>query len=111
VVKDCLACDLAAGRLPLPGGIIHETSYWLVEHSVGSLGVGTLIVKPRRHVTRVAQLEQAEAEELGPLLQQTAAVVDDLAAECSDARLRAAVRATRDPDRAAGGRAPRPADA
>jgi hypothetical protein len=42
----CLACDLAEGRLPLPGGRIHETTHWLVEHCVGPLAVGTLIVKP-----------------------------------------------------------------
>lgn len=27
---------------------IHETTHWLVEHCVGPLGLGTLIVKPRR---------------------------------------------------------------
>ena len=34
-VAGCLACDLTAGRLPLPGGRIHETDYWIVEHCVG----------------------------------------------------------------------------
>jgi hypothetical protein len=49
-MNDCLACDLTEGRVPLPGGLIHETSRWRVEHCVGPLGVGTLIVKPKRHV-------------------------------------------------------------
>jgi diadenosine tetraphosphate (Ap4A) HIT family hydrolase len=80
VVEGCLACDLADGRLDLPGGRIHETEHWIVEHCVGPLGVGTLLVKPKRHVTRVAELEADEAAELGPLLQRTAAVVDDLVA-------------------------------
>lgn len=70
----CLACDLAEGRTPLPGGRIHETNHWLVEHCVGPLGPGTLVVKPRRHVTSVAALSEAEASELGPLL-RTASVV------------------------------------
>ena len=74
----CLACDLAAGRQPLPGGVIAETEYWLVEHCVGPLGVGTLLVKPKRHVTRVSHLSPEEAAEQGPLLQRAAAVVDDL---------------------------------
>lgn len=26
----CLACDLAAGRRPLPGGRIFRTEFWLV---------------------------------------------------------------------------------
>ena len=77
-VKGCLACDLAEGRVPLPGGVIHETANWFVEHTVGALGVGTLILKPKRHVTRVSELTDDEAVELGPLLLRCAAVVDEL---------------------------------
>jgi diadenosine tetraphosphate (Ap4A) HIT family hydrolase len=66
--------------MPLPGGVIHETEHWYVEHCVGPLGVGTLLVKPKRHVTRVSQLVDAEAVELGPLLHQSAAVVDEVVA-------------------------------
>lgn len=78
--QSCLACDLASGRRPLPGGLIHETQRWRVEHCVGPLGVGTLVVKPKRHVTRVSELTALESEELGPLLQTSAAVVDELLA-------------------------------
>jgi diadenosine tetraphosphate (Ap4A) HIT family hydrolase len=78
VVEGCLACDLAEGRVPLPGGVIHETFHWFVEHTVGPLGVGTLILKPKRHVKRVSELSDDEAAELGPLLLRSAAVVDDL---------------------------------
>ncbi len=74
----CLACDLAAGRRPLPGGVIHETAHWRVEHCVGPLGVGTLLVKPKRHIVRVSQMGGAEASELGALLQRSAAVIDEL---------------------------------
>ena len=79
-MERCIACDLAEGRQPLPGGRIAETDHWLVEHCVGPLGVGALVVKPRRHVTRIAELSVSEAAELGPLLQRTAAVVDSLTA-------------------------------
>jgi diadenosine tetraphosphate (Ap4A) HIT family hydrolase len=75
-VCGCLACDLASGRLALPGGVIHETDCWYVEHCVGPLGVGTLVLKPKRHVTRVSDLSDAEAAELGPLLRRSATVVD-----------------------------------
>jgi diadenosine tetraphosphate (Ap4A) HIT family hydrolase len=74
----CLACDLAAGRADLPGGEIHATEHWVVEHCIGALGVGTLVVKPKRHILHVSDLEPAEAHELGPLLRQTAKVVEDL---------------------------------
>jgi ATP adenylyltransferase len=78
VESDCLACDLAAGRAHLPGGLIHSTKSWLVEHCVGPLGLGTLILKPARHVTAVADLSAAEAAELGPLLHQTSWVARQL---------------------------------
>jgi diadenosine tetraphosphate (Ap4A) HIT family hydrolase len=77
-VEGCLACDLAEGRIPLPGGVIYETSNWFVEHTVGPLGLGTLILKPKRHVTRVSELTDAEATELGPLLARAARVIDEL---------------------------------
>src|SRR5580658_1773408 len=78
-VAGCLACDLAAGRRPLPGGLLHRTEFWLVEHCIGPLGLGTLIVKPERHVTAVADLTEAESGELGRLLQRTSAIARDLA--------------------------------
>jgi diadenosine tetraphosphate (Ap4A) HIT family hydrolase len=70
----CLACNAVA-----PGGRIVDGERWIVEHCVGPLGVGTLIVKPRRHVLNVGDLEADEAAELGPLLQRTADVVRQLA--------------------------------
>ncbi len=77
-VEGCRACDLTAGRLELPGGRIHETAHWVVEHCVGPLGLGTLLVKPRRHVTSVGELSDVEAEEMGQLLKRTADVVEEL---------------------------------
>ena len=79
-MEGCLACDLAEGRVPLPGGVIHEGSFWFVEHCVGPLGVGTLLIKTKRHVTRVSEMTEGEAAELGPLLRRTAAAIDRLLA-------------------------------
>jgi ATP adenylyltransferase len=79
-VPGCLACDLTAARRYLPGGLIHDGEHWRVEHCVGPLGVGTLLVKPKRHVTRVAGLTTDEAEEQGPLLRRCAAILDRLLA-------------------------------
>jgi diadenosine tetraphosphate (Ap4A) HIT family hydrolase len=75
----CMACDLIAGRASLPGGQILRTEHWVVEHCLGPLPVGTLLVKPTRHVLHVGDLTDAEAAELGPLLRDTARVVDELA--------------------------------
>jgi diadenosine tetraphosphate (Ap4A) HIT family hydrolase len=77
-VHGCLCCDLTSGRLTAPGGPIHDTGRWRVEHCIDSLGVGTLIVKPVRHVTSVGALDAEEAAELGPLLQRVAEVAQDL---------------------------------
>jgi diadenosine tetraphosphate (Ap4A) HIT family hydrolase len=77
-VEGCLACDIAAGRVEIPGGIIMRTDCFRIDHCVGPLGVGTLIVAPLRHVTRVSDLTADEAEELGLLLYRAACVVDQL---------------------------------
>jgi hemoglobin len=77
-VVGCIACDLTHGRRALPGGVIVESSRWRVEHCVGPLGVGTLLVKPLRHVESVGLLSSDEAEELGPLLTRVSDVVSRL---------------------------------
>jgi len=74
----CEACDLSSGERDLPGGLLHRTRFWLVEHCVGPLGLGTLVVKPERHVTSVADLFEEEADELGPLLRRASAVAGQL---------------------------------
>lgn len=75
---ECFACATAEGRAEAPGGVIAQTDHWLVDHCIGPLGVGTLIVKPKRHIVHVADLHTAEAAELGPLLQRTSEVVTEL---------------------------------
>ncbi|MFD9701168.1 hypothetical protein [Lentzea sp. NPDC059081] len=74
----CVPCDMMRGRIPLPGGQIHETPQWLVMHVLGTFGLGALAVVPRRHVVHVADLNDDETAELGGLLARTAAVVTAL---------------------------------
>jgi len=74
----CLACGLTDGTLDLPGGRIYATDHWAVEHCIGPLGVGTLIVKPLRHCLHVWELTHEEAQELGPLLKLVAATIHAL---------------------------------
>ncbi|MFE6165641.1 HIT family protein [Streptomyces sp. NPDC056486] len=81
--RDCLACGLTDGTVPLPGGTLLRTAYWTVEHCVGALGVGTLVVKPLRHITGVHELDTAESAGLGPLITRvTAAVRAAVGDEC-----------------------------
>ncbi|MGW0531441.1 HIT family protein [Streptomyces sp. NPDC003032] len=81
-VVDCMACALADGSLPLPGGTLLRTAHWTVEHCVGPLGVGTLLVKPLRHATGVHELTPEEAAESGPLLSRAAAAVRVCVEDC-----------------------------
>lgn len=74
----CLACDLTSGDRELPGGRVHSADHWVVEHCVGPLGVGTLLVKPFRHCLSVGQLLPEESAELGPLLASASACVQHL---------------------------------
>lgn len=77
-IDGCLACDLTRGRRALPGGRIHETAHWVVEHCVGPFGVGALIVKPLRHCEHLWELTATEASELGPLLRRATEAVAEL---------------------------------
>jgi diadenosine tetraphosphate (Ap4A) HIT family hydrolase len=78
-MEGCLACELSQGIRQAPGGAILTAGGWRVEHCVGPLGVGTLIVKPLRHCLSLADLTPAEAAALGPLLARVAGVVRELA--------------------------------
>lgn len=77
-VEGCLGCDLTSGKLDLPGGRIYATKHWVVEHCVGPLSVGTLVVKPLRHCTRFWELTPEEASELGPLLRLVTSAIRSL---------------------------------
>lgn len=81
-MTDCYACNLANGTENLIGGLIAQTQFWRVEHCMGCLGVGTLIVKPKRHVIHVWKLSTAEAREMGLVLKETSRVVK-MIADCN----------------------------
>jgi ATP adenylyltransferase len=72
----CLGCDLIAGRRELPGGVVYETPSWVVNHVVGSMNLGTLILSPRGHIVAMADLDDDATAEIGPLLRRTARVVE-----------------------------------
>jgi diadenosine tetraphosphate (Ap4A) HIT family hydrolase len=77
-VEGCLACDLTNGRRPLPGGVIYEADGWFVEHCIGPLGVGTLILKPQSHVVRYRDLKPSEYVAFGRMLWLVTATLGEM---------------------------------
>ncbi len=74
-MEGCLCCELTGGKRDLPGGRIYATEHWVVEHCIGPLGVGTLVVKPLRHCVNFWELNGDEARELGLLLRAVARTI------------------------------------
>ncbi len=74
--KGCLACDLNSGKMDLPGGIIHMSKYWVIDHTIGPLPVGTLIVKPIRHCVHFWELTPGEIKDLGPMLHKASQIIN-----------------------------------
>ena len=72
LVDGCLACDVLAGKVTPPGGVIYDDQYWRVDHSTSPVVLpGFLIIKPRRHVEHIALLTAEEMAAFGPLLRNT----------------------------------------
>ena len=81
-VAGCLACDVLAGRIEVPGGVIAETEHWHADHCLGPFGVGAVVVKTKEHIESLWELPGRAAEELGPFLGRiSGAIVDGLQAE------------------------------
>ena len=74
----CLGCAFASGQKTPPGGVLLRTDSWMVNHCVGPLGLGTMVIAPTRHVTRVSALTEPEVEELGRLIRRCSQVVETL---------------------------------
>jgi len=73
----CPICDEVGGHRSAPGGPIYDDGLWLVTHHLGPYSdPGELIVKLRRHCESVADLTDAEAAALGPLLRAGVAAVE-----------------------------------
>lgn len=66
----------------------------IVNHAVGRLNLGTLIVAPREHVVAIADLDDDAVTELGPLLRDAARNRSNLPAR-ADLRLRVVARSGR----------------
>jgi diadenosine tetraphosphate (Ap4A) HIT family hydrolase len=81
---DCLACELIEHPERIPGGRIATIGHWVVEHCIGPLGVGTVVVKPIRHVIHLADLDSGEIADLGPVLARVARAVTFASSDAGD---------------------------
>jgi diadenosine tetraphosphate (Ap4A) HIT family hydrolase len=79
-----MACDLVEHPERIPGGRIASIGGWVVEHCVGPLGIGTMVVKPARHVVHLSELDADEAADLGPALTLVARAVGLASTEVGD---------------------------
>jgi diadenosine tetraphosphate (Ap4A) HIT family hydrolase len=73
LIPGCVACDIVAGKLIEPGGVIYENDYWHVGSAVSFpfIWPGFLIIKLKRHCDHLAELSSEEAVALGPVIQST----------------------------------------
>ncbi len=72
LVDGCLACNVLAGKVKAPGGVIYADNYWVVEHSLSPVLLpGYLIIKLKRHCEHLAELTPEEAIALGTIIQNT----------------------------------------
>jgi diadenosine tetraphosphate (Ap4A) HIT family hydrolase len=79
LVPGCMSCDILAGRLTTPGGVIYENEHWHVDSVTKPVyWRGFLIVKLKRHCEHLAELTQEEAVTLGPVIQATSFALADV---------------------------------
>ncbi len=76
----CLACDVNALRIVPPGDTILRTDTWVADHCIPPMVRGYLILKPRRHVTAMADLDPAEAADFGVVAQRLMAAMREVLA-------------------------------
>jgi diadenosine tetraphosphate (Ap4A) HIT family hydrolase len=74
----CICCDSLSGKIEIPGGIIYSTQYWVIDHCIGPFGVGSLIVKPKRHCVHYWELTGKEANEVGRLLKLASKTIETI---------------------------------
>jgi diadenosine tetraphosphate (Ap4A) HIT family hydrolase len=70
-----MACDLVEHPEDVPGGRVASIGGWVVEHCIGPLGIGAMVVKPARHVVHLGDLNADEVADLGPALTLVARAV------------------------------------
>ena len=76
----CRTCELVARRdagVAPPWDMILRTNGWDVVHAYGTALEGWLVLATRRHITAVADMDDTEAGELGPLVQRVSRALQE----------------------------------
>ena len=77
----CRTCELVArrdrGEAP-PWDSIHRTDHWDVVHALDTSLDGWVVLAARRHVAALADLTDAEAAEMGPLIRDVSAALHEV---------------------------------
>jgi len=71
--SDCLVCRKQSGLLPPPGGPIYEDDLVYASHSFipqeeDSVYLGLVFLEPKRHITGLEELSEAESRRIGECL-------------------------------------------
>lgn len=75
-ITECYSCrQEAAGESVALSERIVVTANWRIAHAFNTSLEGWLVLLPRRHVTAIDELSDAEAAELGPLLRRASAAL------------------------------------
>lgn len=78
----CLACLTLTGDTIAPGGVIFENDYWMADHCVGAMGIGSIVLKTKAHREHLWELTPDESKTLGSAIQILSdAIVQALGAE------------------------------
>lgn len=77
-MSSCVTCELVerrdGGQAP-PWDNILRTEHWDVVHSFNTSHEGWLVLVARRHLAALADLSDAEAADLGPLIQRVSSAL------------------------------------
>ncbi len=74
-MERCFACEVNTGRINPPGGPIYADDLWVADHGIPPLVRGYVVLKPRRHVDSLADLNPPEAAALGVVAQRLLAAM------------------------------------
>lgn len=74
-MEECFACRVNEGSIPTPGGNIYSDGHWVADHGVPPRLLGYVVLKPRRHILGVAELNPDEALAFGVAAQKVMSAV------------------------------------
>ena len=73
---ECLSCRSISGEKRIsPGPIIHEGTYWLVDHAYPTSHLGWLVIVLKRHAEALHELSREEFAELAEIQYRLAQVM------------------------------------